>query len=95
MSIEHIHETSQHREYEYRHHPCHLYHRVSILCYEIHYNYYAEQLESTRYIDISVLKKNNPSIMIANWTTTRKHVITILLSNLFSIFFIYFLPLLN
>ena len=60
MSIEHIHETSQHREYEYRHHPCHLYHRVSILCYEIHYNYYAEQLESTRYIDISVLKKNNP-----------------------------------
>jgi len=28
--------------------------------------------------------------MIANWTTTRKHVITILLSNLFSIFFIYF-----
>ena len=33
--------------------------------------------------------------MIANWTTTRKHVITILLSNLFSIFFIYFLPLLN
>ena len=57
MTIQHIHKTSEYRKQQYWHHPCHLYHRIGILCYEMKHHYDTQKFQYSGNIYIPFLQQ--------------------------------------